>query len=75
MDPPSTSTALTTDIQMITGTTPCPTTQQSGAITSLLSPTETVLSPGGTGTHSLATSREEEDSSNQASDCKSPEDR
>lgn len=41
---------------------------------SLLSPTDTVLSPGGTGTVSLATSRDEEDdSSNQiSSDSKSP---
>lgn len=40
----------------------------------LLSPTDTVLSPGGTGTVSLATSRDEEDdSSNQiSSDSKSP---
>ena len=43
-----------------------------GGPMSLLSPTDTALSPGGTGTVSLATSREEEeDSSNQDSN-KSP---
>lgn len=43
-----------------------------GGPQSLLSPTDTALSPGGTGTVSLATSREdEEDSSNQDS-SKSP---
>jgi hypothetical protein len=42
--------------------------------TNVLSPAETALSPGGTGTVSIATSRDdEEDSSNQiSSDSKSP---
>lgn len=75
MDPPSTSTSLTQQTQMTSGVT---TNLGNTSATSstqpgnLLSPTETVLSPG-TNTGSLATSREEEeDSTNQSSDCKSP---
>uniref|UniRef100_A0A336M896 CSON013459 protein n=1 Tax=Culicoides sonorensis TaxID=179676 RepID=A0A336M896_CULSO len=86
MEPPSTSASLTTQTQMTSGAggiaptqivggntsqtgTTNPTTQ---GVSSLLSPTETVLSPG-TNTGSLATSREEEeDSTNHSSDCKSP---
>lgn len=80
MEPPSTSTSLTTQTQMTSGagvtsaigTSTGTTGTQGGGVLSLLSPTETVLSPG-TNTGSLATSREEEeDSTNHSSDCKSP---
>lgn len=80
MEPPSTSTSLTQQTQMTSGAgvasstlgTSTITGTGGGVVSSLLSPTETVLSPG-TNTGSLATSREEEeDSTNHSSDCKSP---
>lgn len=65
------------NIQLTTATsTTCSTTiassvHQGGG--GMLSPIDTGLSPGDTRTGSMATSKEEEDSSNAASsDCKSP---